>query len=257
MDSLLFQIENLVRDAAKLILEAKSESLGIEEKGSVANIVTKYDKLVQETLQKGLLELVPGASFIGEEDDQQDENKEAEYTFVVDPIDGTTNFARDYHISAISVALLKGNDNYLSVCYNPYTDEMFTAQRDKGAYLNGRRIYVSEKHLSEGIFMTGSSPYFPELKKQSLEIMRRFSMLAVDFRRTGSAVVDLCSVASGKAELFFELVLQPWDYAAAKLVIEEAGGVVTDMHGKPVDCRTSTSMIASNATDDYRKYIEE
>lgn len=252
MNELLYEIEKIVRAAAELMLSAE-EDKGIEEKEGIGNYVTKYDKLVQQTLQKELLALLPDASFIGEEED--DHSKVAEgYTYIVDPIDGTANFARGFSQSFISVALLKDGENFISVCYNPYLDEMFTAEKGKGAYLNGKAIHVSDKKLKEGIIFMGNSPYYADLREKTYDMFKRITLDAADFRRIGSAVLEMCYVACGRAEAFIELRLQLWDYSAAKLIVEEAGGVVTDSKGGKLDFSGPTGIVASNGVQDYIKY---
>ena len=255
MNEYVSKIEAIVRKAAELMLSAE-EDKGIESKEGIGNYVTKYDKLVQETLYKELLELIPEATFIGEEED--DHSKVAEgYTFIVDPIDGTTNFARGFNESFISVALLKDGDNFISVCYNPYLDEMFTAEKGKGAYLNGKAIQVSDKSLKEGLVFVGASPYYADLREKTYEMFRTVTQNASDFRRIGSAVLELCYVACGRAEAFIELRLQLWDFSAAKLIVEEAGGVITDAKGNKLSFDGPCSIVATNGIADCVVYTKD
>ena len=245
MDKLIVEIENIVKVCAKQIIDIKQEKIKIDNKEGIGNIVTQYDKKIQEELKSGLLKLLPEANFIGEENDYGEILKTG-YTFIVDPIDGTTNFSRNLSLSAISVALLKDAEPYIGVCYNPYTDEMFAAQKGKGAYLNGKSIKVSNKKLQEGIVLTGNAPYYADMREQSLTILKNFSMIAADFRRFGSAVIELCNIACGRAEVHFELKLQPWDFAAGMLIVEEAGGKVTQLNGEKITFDKATSILASN-----------
>ena len=134
----------------------------------------------------------------------------------------------------------------MGVVYNPYLDEMFYAQRGKGAYLNGRRISVSGNPLKNGIVIFGTSPYYEELNRASFELAYDYFKKSLDIRRSGSAALDLCSVAAGRAELFFELRLSPWDYAAASLIVEEAGGIVTTVEGGKITLGESCSVLAKN-----------
>lgn len=252
MNELIYKIEEIVRRAAVLMVSAE-EDKGVEEKEGIGNYVTKYDKLVQQTLYSELMKLLPEATFIGEEED--DHSKVAEgYTFIVDPIDGTANFARGFMESFISVALLKDGENFLSVCYQPYHDEMFTAEKGKGAYLNGKPIHVSDRKLKEGLVFVGASPYYADLRDKTYEMFRNITRNASDFRRVGSAVLEMCYVACGRAEAFIELRLQLWDYSAAKLIVEEAGGVVTDSKGGKLLFDGPASIVASNGVDDLIKY---
>ena len=254
MDKLIVEIENIVKICAKQIIDIKQEKIKIDNKEGIGNIVTQYDKKIQEELKSNLLKLLPEASFIGEENDYG-KIVNPGYTFIVDPIDGTTNFSRGLSLSAISVALLKDAEPYIGVCYNPYIDEMFIAQKGQGAYLNGKAIKVSNKKLHEGIVLTGNAPYYADMREKSLITLKNFAMIALDFRRFGSAVIELCNIACGRAELYFELKLQPWDFAAGMLIVEEAGGKVSQMNGEKMFFDKPTSIFASNNKEDYLKYL--
>ncbi len=249
------KIKKIVIESGNIIINANHDELNIKNKNGNNNIVTKYDLLIQEKLKKELLELIPNASFIGEENDYLN-NINSEYKFIVDPIDGTTNFARNIKLCAISVALLKNEIPIIGVCYNPYTKELYEAEKGNGAFLNGRRIHVSDKELKNGIVLCGCSPYYDNLREKSLDIQKKFTIIASDFRRFGSAVVELCSIASGKAEVYFELELMPWDYAAASLIVQEAGGIIKTIDGADIQYINPTSIIATNDMEDYFKYIK-
>ena len=255
MNELIYKIETIVRNCGTQILQAKNEKMNIEKKEGIGNIVTEYDKKIQKELKEKLLELLPDAKFIGEEDDLDKNVLENGYTFIVDLIDGTTNFSRHFSLSAISVGLLKDAKPYIAVCYNPYLDEMYIAQKNKGAYLNNKSLKVSDKTLSEGIVLSGNAPYYKELREKSIQLLNKFSILATDFRRFGSAVIELCNIACGRAEVYFELKLQPWDYAAGLLIVEEAGGKVTTINGKQMSFNGPNSILATNNKEDYIKYI--
>ena len=168
------------------------------------------------------------------------------YAFIVDPIDGTTNFVKDYHMSAISVALLSGKDVVAGVVYNPYLDETFYAIKGEGAFCNGKRISVSSQPIDKALVIFGSSPYDKSLFPKTIEVLSEYFYKVLDIRRSGSAALDLCCIASGRADLFFELQISPWDFAAGKLLIEEAGGVVTTLDGAPLTFDGKTSILAKN-----------
>ncbi len=255
-NELLEEIKKIVSECGKIIVEADRSSLDIELKEGNNNIVTRYDKLVQTTLRNKLSNLLPESIFIGEENDENvNDYIKDKYVFIVDPIDGTTNFSRELKMSAISIALLKNNQPIIGVCYNPYVKEMYTAIKGCGAFLNDKRIQVSDKKLKDGILLSGCAPYYDELRKKSLDIQNKLALIASDYRRFGSAVIELCCIASGKAEVYFELKLMPWDYAAASLIIQEAGGKITTIDGEKIQYSNPTSIIASNMAEDYSKYI--
>ena len=245
-EQLLKEIIAAVRTCGTIILNADRTKSGIDEKAGHANFVTAYDKKVQEELQKKLLAILPEAVFVGEEEDVHASVADG-YAFIVDPIDGTTNFIKDYHASAISVGLTKDGERYMGVVYNPYLDEMFTAVRGQGAFLNGRPIQVSNQPLENGIVIFGTAPYYEDLAKKSFDMAYQYFCKALDVRRSGSAAIDLCNVAAGRAELFFELRLSPWDYAAGSLIVEEAGGVVTRIDGGGIKLNEGCGGLATNA----------
>lgn len=245
MEKILDQIVLAAKECGNIILSADRKHIGVSDKEGRANFVTEYDKLVQKTLEKKLHEILPEAEFLGEEEDCRiDENKE--FIFVVDPIDGTTNFIKDYHVSCISIGLMRNKKRFLGVVYNPYLDEVFTAISGKGAYLNGEPIHVSGEDLSNGIVLFGTSPYNEELAKKSFDLAYSYFTKSLDIRRSGSAAIDLCSVACGRAELYFEMILSPWDFAAGALILEEAGGIVTTLEGEALPCLVKSSLLARN-----------
>jgi myo-inositol-1(or 4)-monophosphatase len=252
MEKLLKEIKDIVYDCGKIILSAEIDKLEIDQKEGIGNIVTKYDKLIQERLKNKLLKLLPTANFIGKEDELKKNKLDDGYTFIVDPIDGTTNFSRDFHFSSISVALLKNKEPILGVCYNPYLNEIFTAIKNKGAYLNDILIHTSNKKLSDGTLLYGTASYYPNLRHKALEIQNKLADIASDYRNLGSAVLELCYIACGRCEVYFDLRLQPWDYAAASLIIKEAGGIVKNTDNKEIQYDCFSSIIATNNLDNYK-----
>ena len=251
-EQLLENIIHAVRACGTIILNADRTKSGIDEKAGHANFVTAYDKKVQSELQKRLLEILPEAVFVGEEEDVHASVKDG-YAFIVDPIDGTTNFIKDYHASAISVALIKDAKRYMGVVYNPYIDEVYTAVKGKGAFLNGSPIQVSRQPLENGIVIFGTATYYEEYAKATFDMAYDYYCKALDVRRSGSAALDLCNIAAGRAELFFELRLCPWDYAAGSLIVEEAGGVVTTIDGGELPLNEGCGVLATNAV--YRDVL--
>lgn len=245
-EQLLKEIVNAVRSCGAIILNADRTKSGIDEKAGHANFVTAYDKKVQSELQTKLLAILPEAVFVGEEEDVHASVRDG-YAFIVDPIDGTTNFIKDYHASAISVGLAKDGERYMGVVYNPYLDEVFTAVKGQGAFLNGKPIHVSDQPLENGIVIFGTATYYDEFAKDTFDMAYEYYCKSLDVRRSGSAALDLCNVAAGRAELFFELRLCPWDYAAGSLIVEEAGGVVTKIDGGEITLNEGCGVLATNA----------
>ena len=243
--TILNEIIVAAKECGQVMLQADRNNSGIKDKAGKANFVTAYDCKIQEMLQIKLAHILPEAEFLGEEEDCRI-NRKAEYIFVVDPIDGTTNFIKDYHMSCVSIGLIRNGKRYLGVVHNPYLDETFSAISGEGAYMNGNAIHVSSDDLENGVVLFGSSPYNTELAKASFELAYEYFQKCLDIRRSGSAALDLCSIASGRAELYFELILSPWDFAAGALIVEEAGGIVTTVEGDTLLCLEKSSVLARN-----------
>ena len=235
----------LVRECGQFIKGADRSHLHIDSKSGRANFVTEYDKKVQERLRTGLLEIMPDAHFIGEEGAAQGFSSSGKF-FIVDPIDGTTNFIKDYRASCVSVGLVVDGAAEIGVIYNPYSDEMFSARRGCGAFCNGVRLHVSSEPLERGLVIFGTSPYREDLTDRTFSLACDYFKKSMDVRRSGSAALDMCSIAAGRAELFFELSLSPWDYAAGALIVEEAGGLVSDVDGNDLAYDHQCSVVARN-----------
>lgn len=238
------KIIETVKEAGKIILSAHNQESSITAKEGKKNFVTKYDVAVQEFLFKELGKAFPEAEFVGEEG--ENDFSINGLRFIIDPIDGTTNFMQDYRCSCISVALCNENDVIAGVVYNPYTNEIFSAEKGKGAYLNGERITVSERPLSDGLALFGTSPYHPENTDDTFALLRKVFDFSRDIRRSGSAAYDICMVACGRCEVFFEKGLQPWDIAAGTLIITEAGGIVSNYEGQAISFSTPNDVVFAN-----------
>ncbi|MBQ0037567.1 MAG: inositol monophosphatase [Clostridiales bacterium] len=243
---MLEQMIAIVRRAGDMIRDAHNIERDTAEKTCAADLVTKYDIAVQQFLHTELLRLMPEADFLGEEGQHDALTKP--WIFVVDPIDGTTNFVRELHYSNIAVALVHEGTVEYGVVYNPFMDELYAAQRGKGATLNGRPIHVSQHDVSHAIIMCGSTIYDRSYTDRSFSLMRQLYDRGLDFRRFGSAELDLCQVAAGRIEIFFECRLSPWDFAAGSLILTEAGGRFSTLEGKPIDPLHPGSVWATNAS---------
>lgn len=241
---LIDAIQRAMRECGQLIVRADRTQAETQTKcGRSNDLVTKYDKAVQEMLREKLLQLAPQAHFVGEEEDVHESIATGD-AFIVDPIDGTTNFVHDYKNSAISVAMTRDGKQEIGVVYNPYLDEMFYAQCGCGAFCNGKPIHVSDRPLVQGLTLFGSASYYKELTDESFRLLRKCFDRSQDIRRSGSAAIDLCTIAAGRAELYFELLLQPWDYAAGSLIVTEAGGSCTRVDGGDIDLTKGCSILA-------------
>lgn len=242
---MLESIIDIVRRAGELVRSANDVTAATHEKNGPADLVTEYDLAVQRFLRQELLALLPEADFFGEEG--QHDALTSPWTFIVDPIDGTTNFVRRLHYSDISVALAQDGQTQYAVVYDPFADELFSAQKDGGAFCNGLPIRVSERDMAHAVFLCGSTIYDRSLTEQNFSLIRQLYEKGLDFRRFGAAALDLCQVAAGRVEVFGECCLSPWDYAAGSLIITEAGGIVTDFTDTAPNVLRPSSVFASNA----------
>ena len=255
---LLEKIQQAVLKAAELIPDSFDSNELIGKEGRDANYVTEYDLKVQTELYRLLREIFPDAAMIGEEDIGE-ENKVGKHTFIIDPIDGTANFARNMRCSTVCVAYAENGEIKCGVVYNPYTREMFSAVKGQGATLNGKKITVADKPLTESIVFMGSAPYYEEMITKTFKMAEAFLRAGHDIRRGGSAAYDLCRVACGRGDVMFEASLSPWDFGAAGIIVAEAGGVITDMQGNelPVDKKSSVLAASKTAYEDALKIVSD
>lgn len=202
----------------------------IEHKGSI-DLVTDADRASEEYVVRELTRAFPHHGILGEEGARIQGT--SEYLWVIDPIDGTTNFAHGFPYFAVSLGLLKGDEVVLGIVYNPMVEECFVAERGSGAFLNGQRIAVSKQESLQESLLTTGFPY--DIATTAQDNMASFAMtnkLSQGVRCLGAASLDLCQVAAGRLEAFWERALQPWDIAAGSLIVEEAGGRVTGCQGQ-------------------------
>jgi myo-inositol-1(or 4)-monophosphatase len=232
----LSQLENdvvaLSREVGEFIQhECENFDMGrLEKKGSFNNLVSYVDKEAELKIVKRLGVLLPGSGFLGEEGTETKGTND--YRWIIDPLDGTTNFAHGLPIYSISIGLAKKEEIVLGVVYEVNRKEAFHSSLGKPSFCNGKEISVSAAPtLSESLLATGF-PYL-KLEKQDayLEIIRQFLDKTHGVRRLGSAAIDLAYVACGRMEGFFEYNLNPWDVAAGTFIVQQAGGTVTDFKG--------------------------
>ena len=232
----------IVRAASPLM--ASPDNIGIMQKGGNENIVTTADLAVQDYLRQQLSELLPGSGFICEEGDIADVGHE--WVWIIDPIDGTANYARGVDQCAICVGLCHDGAMEMSVVYLPRTDEMFSAWRGKGAWRNGQRIHVSERPFDDAIMCTAFPVYYKDQAEWCSKAICDVFMQCNDIRRLGAAAPELCYMAMGRFDMYFEYRLGAWDFAAASLIVEEAGGMLCDIYGKPLNPMAGSGVIAAN-----------
>lgn len=231
------------REAGQIQKLYFGSSLQIEYKGEI-NPVTEVDRLCDRTISEILLSHFPEHDLLTEE--SPFEKKGSPYRWIVDPMDGTTNYLHGYPCFCVSIALELEKEIILGVVYNPVLDELFVSEKGKGAYLNGEKIFVSqEKNLFRSFLSTGFPYDVHEQADFYLRYFREFLIRSFAIRRPGSAALDLCYLAAGRFDGFWELKLQPWDVAAGALMVMEAGGKITDFSGQPFHIY-SKEVLASN-----------
>jgi len=231
MNQFLEVAVDAAREAGALLLAESDRPKKITYKGEV-DIVTESDRRSEAIVVGRLRRYFPQHEIVAEEGSGGSLGK-ARYRWHVDPLDGTTNFAHGYPCFAVSIGLLEDGEPIVGAVFNPVSAEMFTAINGEGAYLNQKRIRVSPiETLSTSLLCTG---FPPDQRHQQTNIAyyAGYTLRSHGVRRDGSAALDLCSVACGRFEAFWEFGLKSWDTAAGMLLVKEAGGMVTDFSGKP------------------------
>lgn len=201
-------------------------------KGAV-NLVTEMDLFSEKIIVSEIRQRYPDHRILAEEKTRQ--RGDSPYRWVIDPLDGTTNYAHGYPIFCVSIGLEKNGDIILGVVYDPSRNDLFVGEKGKGARLNGRRIQVSTTPRLSGSLLATGFPYdLRESPVNNFDHFQNFALRVHAVRRAGSAALDLCYVAAGRFDGFWEMKLGPWDLAAGSLVVKEAGGKVTDFQGRSI-----------------------
>jgi myo-inositol-1(or 4)-monophosphatase len=240
-------MSSIAREAGSLLMEYFREHVKIEYKGD-ADLVTVADRASEKLIRERISQRWPDHDVLGEEQGLNDRG--SEYRWYVDPLDGTTNFAHSYPVFCVSMALerrMAGQParRIAAVIYDPTRDELFSAEPGKGAHLNGERIRVSKTPvLKESLVATGF-PSHKRHKNPNIHFYHQITLRTHGVRRAGSAALDLCNVAAGRFDGFWEFNLNPWDTAAGVLIVDEAGGKITRFDGSPFQL-DSRETLASN-----------
>ncbi len=242
MENYLNSAVDTAREAGALLAQLFKRPQEISYKRP-SDLVTDADRRSEALIVERLRSHFPRHAIVGEESGAQ--NTGSDYCWYVDPLDGTTNFAHGFPIFCVTLGLAYRNEVIAGVVYDPNREELFTAERGAGAYLNNKRIGVSKTpDLSECLLATGFPP-FADNHDLNMQYYFRFTLLSHGIRRAGSAALDLCSVAAGRFEGFWELKLNPWDKAAGSLLVTEAGGRVTNLAGELLNL-LGDDILASN-----------
>ena len=246
---MLEQVITIVKEASVLF----HNEIEIHDKVGTGNYVTTADRQVEKFLKEKLPALIPGSGFIGEEGDII--NPDQHYVWVVDPIDGTTNFIYQMNLSCISVGLLKDGVPYLGVVYNPFTEDLYTGVAGAGAYHNGERLHVSNRDFAHSLLFMGFHPYDKTFSPPCYRILGRVFTECEDMRRLGVAAIELSLLAKGKAGLYFEPQLNPWDYCAAMVFVKEAGGYIGSPIMDEITFDRPQPIVAANTKENFDKLM--
>lgn len=237
----LTPMQELAREAGSLLMSYFGK-VAIEYKGD-ADLVTKADRTSEKLIVDHIRRRWPDHDLIGEEGSRNETG--SDYRWYVDPLDGTTNFAHGYPVFCVSLALEYKHERMAGVIFDPNRNEMFAAAKGSGATLNGEGIRVSRTpRLQESLIATGF-PSHKRHKNPNIHFYHQLTLRSHGVRRAGSAALDLCYVACGRYDSFWEFNLNPWDTAAGVLIVEEAGGKVTNFSGNPFSI-DSRQVLASN-----------
>lgn len=230
------------RQAGKVLKEGLGKRRRIEYKGEI-NLVTVIDRRAEKVIVKLIRASYPEHAILAEEGEGK--KGRTGYKWIIDPLDGTTNYAHGYPCFCSSIALERDGEVILGVVYDPLRDELFSAEKGKGTYLNGKRISVSSTGKLIRSFLATGFNYDIKRDQRNLKHFRNFILRSQAVRRDGSAALDLCYLGAGRFDGFWELKLSPWDVAAGALIVEEAGGRVTDFRGREFSIY-SREILASN-----------
>jgi len=234
----------VARNAGSLLRDRMGTRLDISHKDQAINLVTDVDLASERLIREAIGSHYPRHQILAEESGLAD--SPSDYRWVVDPLDGTTNFAHGFPVFCVSIGLEHRGETILGVVYDPMRDEMFSAERGMGAALNNRPIHVSKTaELGKSMLSTGFPYDIRTSKLTNLDNWANFALSAQALRRCGAAAIDLCYVACGRFDGFWELSLNPWDTAAAALIVTEAGGRLSDFSGGAFS-NYRPEMVASN-----------
>jgi myo-inositol-1(or 4)-monophosphatase len=233
----------IAREAGALLTNYFERRVPFETKGEF-DLVTEADRSSERLVVERLRSHFPSHAIVAEEGGGHE--SASEYRWFVDPLDGTTNFAHSFPVYNVTLGLERSGELIAGVVFDPTRQEMFTAERGSGAYLNNRRIHASAvKKVADSLASTG----FPSRKRHhniNIHFYYQLAMASHGVRRTGSAAIDLAYVAAGRLDFFWEFGLKPWDVAAGTLLVSEAGGRVSDMRGAPHSVTASDDVLADN-----------
>jgi len=241
---MLEKVLEISREAGDIIRDGFRKNISIEFKTNASNLVTNIDKKSEETIINFIRKNYPTHSILAEESGEQASG--SEYCWVIDPLDGTTNFAHGLPIFSVSIGVQKNGETICGVIYDIMRDVIYSAELNSGAYANGKKIKVNNNNvLRESVLVTGFPYNIAENPNNAMEKFNAFLKVSRAIRRLGSAAIDFCYLAEGVFDGFWEVHLNPWDICAGKLIVEEAGGIVSDFENNKINI-FSKQILATN-----------
>ncbi len=234
------KVIELVHSSKNIIFDVSLRK-DVRKKGT-SDYVTAVDTAVSEYLKNGLKKLYPDIGFMSEEEEC---GRLGKNRWILDPIDGTTNLVFDFRLSSVSLGLLLNGEIVFGIVYNPFTEETFSAERGKDAFLNGKRISVHNRALSDSLIEFGFGARLKSDTEKTFKTAQEIFTDCLDIRHICSSALSLCYIAAGRSDGFLEKQLKPWDYAAASLILTEAGGVISDWEGKALQFDKPTAVVAA------------
>lgn len=247
-------------EAGDLLTSGFGTHFHISSKEGKQNLVTEYDEASQKLIIEKIKGFFPDHSFLAEEGDAAKTRPTDQILWIIDPLDGTVNYAHGIPIFAVSIAAARGKEIISGVVYHPMSGELFIAQKGFGSYLNGKKISVTKTDSLDRALLATGFPY--DVDKNPLQCIDRFTKMVkmgLPVRRLGVASLDMAYVAAGRFDIFWEVGLHPWDMAAGKLLIEEAGGKVTHYDGTEHQIYSYLPILASNGLlhDKMSEFLKE
>jgi myo-inositol-1(or 4)-monophosphatase len=238
------KIIQISKEAGEIVREGFGKNFSVEYKTNLSNLVTEIDKKSEATIINFIKKEFPSHAVLAEESGR--DKAMSDYLWVIDPLDGTSNFAHGLPIFSVSIGVQKNGETICGAVYDVMRDEIYSAERGNGSFCNGRKLSVSENDdLRKSMLVTGFPYDIDENPDFAIERFAAFLKKARAVRRLGSAAIDMCYVASGVFDGFWEVALHPWDMCAGQLIIEEAGGLVTNFAGEKIDI-FSKQILATN-----------
>lgn len=256
---LIETVIEIAMGAGEILKKGFGSTFTIESKTEKQDLVTSYDHASQDWIIQQIKKAFPSHTFLAEEKGiKADPSKE--FIWIIDPLDGTVNFAHEIPFYAVSLAVAKEKDIICGVVFCPTIGELFVAEKGSGAFLGKRKLAVTKKASLETAFMATGFPY--DIAKNPLHCIERFGKMTkkgIPIRRLGVASLDISYVAAGRFDAFWEVGLHPWDMAAAKLILEEAGGKLTHYDGKPHQIFSYSTCLATNGYihEEMVSYLKE